>query len=167
MDSGFASYYDLFKDKIYSYLYYRTGRNRQLAEDLVSEVFLKALEKFHSYRVDSSFQSWIYAIAHNHLVDYFRKSKTTVDLEEMENVLVSEGDPKAMLMRRIAAEEVEELLQYLSDDEKEMVLMRYHADMSTKEIADIVDKPDATVRVALHRALAKLRHRYPEYSSKN
>lgn len=158
--SDFAVYYDQYKDKIYSYLFYRTGKNRQLAEDLASEVFLKALEKFHTYRTDSSFQSWIYAIAHNHLVDHFRKTRTTVDLEDVENVLAGESDPKSILVKRVAAEQVTEMLEYLSDEEKEIILMRYHADMPMKDIADIVDKPDATIRVTLHRSLAKLRKRY-------
>jgi len=156
----FEQYYDQYKHKIYSYLYYRSGRDKELAEDLTSEVFMKALEKFHTYRKDSSFQSWIYAIAHNHLVDHFRKNKTTVDLELVENVVVSEGDVTSILNKRVAAEQVEELLDYLSDEEKEIVLMRYHQSLSMKDISEVVDKPDTTVRVIVHRALAKLRKKY-------
>jgi len=158
--SEFEKYYDQFKHKIYSYLFYRSGRNQELAEDLTSEVFMKALEKFHTYRTDSSFQSWIYAIAHNHLVDYFRKKKTTVNLDDVENIIVSEGDVKSILRKRVAAEQVEVLLDFLSDEEKEIVLMRYQQSLAMKDIADIVDKPDTTVRVIIHRALGKLRKKY-------
>lgn len=127
---------------------------------MTSEVFLKALEKFETYRKDSSFQSWIYAIAHNHLVDHFRKDKTTVDLELVDNILESDGDAKSSLTKRVATEEAVELLSYLSDEEREIVLMRYHQNLPMQDIADIVGKPDATVRVIIHRALAKLRKRY-------
>lgn len=158
--SEFETYYDQFKHKIYAYLFYRSGRNKELAEDLTSEVFLKALEKFHTYKPGSSFQSWIYAIAHNHLVDHFRKDRPSVDLEDVENFLVSEGDAKSMLMKRVAAEQVEEMLTFLSDDETEIILLRYQQDLPMKDIADIVNKEETTVRVTIHRALAKLKKRY-------
>jgi len=159
--TDFLPHYEQFKHKIYSYLYYRSGKNRELAEDLTSEVFLKALEKFHTFKKDSSFQSWIYAIAHNHLVDHFRKDKgSTIDLDIVENVVVSEGDVKSILKRRVAAEQVEHLLEFLSDEEKEIVLLRYRQQLPMKDIADIVGKAEATIRVIIHRALAKLKKRY-------
>jgi RNA polymerase sigma-70 factor (ECF subfamily) len=158
--SEFEAYYDQYKHKIFSYLYYRSGKSRELAEDLTSEVFMKALEKFDSYKRDSSFQSWIYAIAHNHLVDHFRKDRQTVDLEHVENILESDGDAKSSLTKRVASEEVQELLTYLSDEEREIVLLRYQQELPMQDIADIVGMPDSTVRVVIHRALAKLKKRY-------
>lgn len=158
--SEFEAYYDQYKHKIYSYLYYRSGKNKEIAEDLTSEVFMKALEKFESYKKDSSFQSWIYAIAHNHLIDHFRKNKSTVDLEDVENILESDGDARSSLTKRVAVEEVQELLSYLTDEEREVVLLRYQQDLPMQDIADIVGKPDTTVRVVIHRALSKLRKRY-------
>lgn len=157
----FESYYDQYKHKIYSYLYYRSGKNRERAEDLTSEVFMKALEKFHTYKKDSSFQSWIYAVAHNHLVDFFRKNKqATVDLEDVDNLLVSNADTKSMLRKRVATEQVMEMIDILSDKEREMLLLRYQQELSMKDIAEIVDEQDTNVRVTIHRALAKLKKRY-------
>lgn len=156
----FEAYYDQYKHKIYSYLYYRSGKNKGLAEDLTSEVFMKALEKFHTYQADRSFQSWIYAIAHNHLVDHFRKKKHTVDLEKVENVIESDGDVKALLVKRVASEQVGVLLQYLSPEEQEIVLLRYQQDLSMRDISDIIGKAEVTVRVVIHRALEKLKKRY-------
>jgi len=156
----FEKYYDEFKHKIYSYLYYRSGRNKGLAEDLTAEVFLKALEKFHTFKKDSSFQSWIYAIAHNHLIDYFRRSKELVDIDLLENVIESDTDSKNVLIKRLAVEQTEELLEYLSDEEKEIVLLRYHRELSMREIGDIVDKEETTVRVIIHRAIGKMRKKY-------
>jgi RNA polymerase sigma-70 factor (ECF subfamily) len=157
---NFVDYYDQYKNKIFSYLYYRSGRNRELAEDLTSEVFMKALEKFHTYQEEKNFQSWIYAIAHNHLIDHFRKDKPTVDIEPLENLLETDTDPKSSLLKRVAAEQVEELLSSLDDEEREILLLRYQQDLPMLDIADIVGKPDSTVRVIIHRALAKLRKRY-------
>jgi RNA polymerase sigma-70 factor (ECF subfamily) len=159
--SEFQEYYEQFKNKIYSYLYYRCGRNKALAEDLTADVFLKALEKRHTFQKEQGgFQAWIYAIAHHHLIDYFRKTRTTVNLDDLENVIEADTDPKSSLMRRVAAEEVEELLKEVSDEEKEILLMRYHQGLPLAEIADIVDRPEPTVRVIIHRALGKLRSKY-------
>ncbi|MDP2691514.1 MAG: RNA polymerase sigma factor [bacterium] len=159
--SDFERYYHEYKHKIYSYLYYRSGRDKALAEDLVSEVFLKALEKFHTFVEEKSFQSWIYAIAHNHLIDHFRKNKMKkVDLEAMENVLEAEQDTQVMLRKRITAEHVGELLGYLSDVEREIILLRYHQGLPLKAIADIVDMTETGLRVRVHRALGKMRKKY-------
>lgn len=162
MYADFLPHYDQYKHKIFSYLYYRCGRNKEIAEDLTSEVFLKALEKFYTFKKDSSFQSWIYAIAHHHLIDYFRKEsgKETVDLEEVDNLLMAEDDVKSALTRRVAAEEVEMLLSHLSDEEREILLLRYHDDLPMKDIAESVGKPEPTIRVTIHRALMKLRNRF-------
>ena len=156
----FAKYYEEFKHKIYSYLYYRSGRNKDLAEDLTAEVFLKAFEKFHTYKEGSSFKSWIYAVAHNHLVDHYRKNRESVDLELIENVVESEMDTRVLLEKRLAVEQAEELLEYLTDEEREIVLLRYHRDLSMREIGDVVDKEEVTVRVMVHRALGKMRKKY-------
>lgn len=162
--SEFQGYYELYKNKIYSYLYYRSGRNKALAEDLTAEVFLKALEKRHTFKKEGvemgNFQAWIYAIAHHHLIDYFRKTRTVVSLDELENVIEADTDPKSSLIRRVAAEEVEELLKEVSDEEKEILLMRYHQDLPLADIAEIVGRPEPTVRVIIHRALQKLRNHY-------
>lgn len=157
----FEQYYDQYKHKIYTYLYYRSGKNKERAEDLTSEVFLKALEKFHTYKPESSFQSWIYAVAHNHLVDFFRKNKEAhVDLEDVENLLESSIDTKSLLRKRVATEQVVEMLDSLSDREREIVLLRYQQELPMRDIAEIVDEQETNVRVTIHRALAKLKKRY-------
>lgn len=159
--SAFEAYYHEYKHRIYSYLYYRSGRNRELAEDLTSEIFLKALEKFSTYQEDKSFKSWIFTIAHNHLIDHFRKTKTTVDLADVENVLSADDDQvKSLLERRIAHEQLGQILDSVSDEEREILLMRYHQGLPTKQIADIVDREEGNVRVIIHRALSKLQKQY-------
>jgi RNA polymerase sigma-70 factor, ECF subfamily len=152
----FENYYSEFKHKIYSYLFYRSGRNRELAEDLTAEVFLKALEKIERYDEERSFKTWIYAIAHNHLIDYFRKNKKQVDLEEVEDFLASDMRTEEVLDHRLAAEQVAELLPVLSDKERDIVLLRYHQDLSTRDIAEQYDESEGNVRVLLHRAIGKM-----------
>lgn len=157
---SFEKYYDQYKHKIYSYLFYRCGRNRELAEDLTADVFVKALEKFHMYNPSFPFHSWLYSITHHHLIDFFRKTRTTVDLAAVENTVEGKADSTEMLDRRIAAEDVEKLLEMVSDEEREILLMRYFQELSMRDISDIVSRPEPTVRVIINRALAKMRNHF-------
>ncbi len=82
----FKHYYKEYFDKIYRYIYFRVGRDKDLAEDLTSEVMLKAYENFDSFDPLKSFSTWIYSIAHNYLVDFYKKKRIEqVDLEDSKN----------------------------------------------------------------------------------
>lgn len=154
--SRFEQYYEEFQHSIYSFLFYRSGRNREVAEDLTGEVFLKALEKLNQFDEARSFKSWIYAIAHHHLIDYYRQGKERVDMEEVEGVLESDLKTETVLDQRLAAEQVAELLDSLTETERDMVLLRYQQDIPTREISQICDESEGNVRVMLHRAIAKM-----------
>jgi RNA polymerase sigma-70 factor, ECF subfamily len=127
-----------------------------VAEDLTAEVFLKALEKIEKFDEERSFKSWIYAIAHNHLIDHYRKAKESVDLEDVEGVLESDLRAESALDQRLAAEQVAELLTHLSEYERELVLLRYTQQLPIKEVAQVCDESEGNVRVILHRAIAKM-----------
>ena len=77
----FKHYYCQYKDKIFTYFYYRVNFNQALAEDLTSDVFIKALKAFKRFEADKSFQAWIYAIARNHLINHYRVATREVQLE--------------------------------------------------------------------------------------
>src|SRR3569832_1557518 len=94
-DQGaFAQLYDLYSRKIHSYLRYHLNGRAELAEDLAADVFLKAMEKIHSYQFSGvPFSAWLYRIAHNHLIDYLRAlpKKQGVSLDEC----IAVDDPSA------------------------------------------------------------------------
>jgi len=72
---SFEAFYNKNLDRIYRYVFFRVGRNRDVCEDLVSEIFMKALKHFEKYDPDISESAWIYRIAHNHLANHFRDTK--------------------------------------------------------------------------------------------
>ena len=74
----FLPYYNEFFEKVYRYIFFRSGRNKELAEDLTSEIFMKALENFESFDRTRPFAVWIYRIAHNHLTDFYKKAKRQI-----------------------------------------------------------------------------------------
>ncbi|MDD4351375.1 MAG: RNA polymerase sigma factor [Candidatus Gracilibacteria bacterium] len=156
----FQSYYKKYLEKIYNYLFYRTGYDKATTEDLCSAVFLKALENFESFDENkSSFQSWIYAIAHNHLIDFYRAKKETVQLEAVENSLGETPDLAQKMDRENETEVIMQAIQVLPDNYRELLTLKYVQELSNTEICEITGKSAVSVRVTLHRALSALKEK--------
>ena len=153
----FLTYYQKYKHKIFNYFWYRTGFKQELAEDLTSEVFIKALRKFSSFKKDLSFQAWIYQIAHNHLIDHFRKNKyDQVELEEAMHVPDQRVGNKNM-EDKVFLQQVLDNIKSLPDYYQEILVLKYINHLETTEIANILEKEEGAVRTALHRGLKELR----------
>lgn len=154
----FLSHYNAFFEKVYRYIFFRVGKNRELAEDLTSEIFLKAFENFESFDGVRPFAVWIYRIAHNHLVDYYKKVKAEiVPIEDAENDLKVNVDYQYDFDKEIDLEKVKGLLEKLPQVQMDVVIMKYVNDLTNPEIAQILKTNEAHVRVLQHRALSALR----------
>jgi RNA polymerase sigma-70 factor (ECF subfamily) len=157
--SQFQVAYEATVEKIYNFVYYRTGRNRDLAEDLTSEIFLKALERFETYDQNSSFQAWIFTIARNHIIDRYRTHKESVRLEDLTNVLSApKKDLNLEIDEREAVKMVMESIDRLPENHREVLVLKFVNELDNSEIARILDKNQGAVRVAIHRALQALRN---------
>ena len=163
----FLVYYQKYKHKIFNYFWYRTGFNQELAEDLTSEVFIKALRNFSSFKKDLSFQAWIYQIAHNHLVDYLRKNSSArlVPMEEALH-LPSKESHKTM-ENQVFFQQMIEKIKTLPDYYQEILILKYINHLETKEIAAILEKEEGAIRTALHRGLKELRQKIEEADTVN
>jgi len=156
----FVSYYNTYFEKIYRYIFFRSGRDRELAEDLTSEVMIKAYEAFDDFDQSKNFSVWIYRIAHNHLVDHYKKvKKEIVAIEDAENELEKDEKIVENTDSKLSMEQVEMVLEMLPDQQKEIIMMKYFQELSHKEIAGIMDMTEAHVRVLAHRALEMLKKR--------
>ncbi|MDA3840151.1 MAG: RNA polymerase sigma factor [Patescibacteria group bacterium] len=153
-NKNFLANYNKYVDKIYAYIWYRVGFDKTTAEDLCSEIFLKAFKSHDSFDETRSFQSWIYRIAKNHLLNHYRTRGREVDLESALDLSVE------TLQKINTSIEVERIMKHigkLDDYSREVVIMRYVDELDNKEIAEILDKEVNAVRVQLNRALNKLR----------
>ncbi len=151
----FERFYKKNFDRIYRFVFFRV-QNRQVAEDLTSEIFMKALNAFDRYDEKVSKAAWIYTIARNHLANYFRDQKPSVDVEEVAFGLVGEEGRETMEKvsdRLLLAKALDEL----SLEERRLVTLKYLEGYSYKEMAEILDKTDAALKVATHRAMKKLK----------
>lgn len=156
----FIKYYEEFVDSLFTFFYYRIGRNRMLAEDLTAETFMKALEHFSSFDTSRSFKSWIFTIARRHLIDHYRAHRPTTSIDDAEPI------PSPSFLKELSikmdTERVLEKLDTLPVDDRELIIMRYVTGLEPQEMADILGKTPGSVRVALHRALQSLRAQFSD-----
>jgi len=154
----FQSHYHETKHKVFSFVFYRVGQDTMLAEDLTSDIFLKAYERFESYNDDYAFTTWVYTIARNHLTDYFRKNK---DVASNEIEISDERSTETMLKTNLdtldSMARLRPLLAKLPSLQQECLILKYLDELETKEIAHITGESTANVRQALSRGLKKLR----------
>jgi len=156
-DSEFERLYEDHAQALFGFLAYRTG-DRGLAEEVMSESFERALKARKRYDPNkASAKTWIYSIALNCLRDQQRRQGAEV------RALDRVGAPDApdlsdpALDRAETRDEVTRALQALSDEEREVVALRYGGDLTAKEMSKLLGEKPTTVEGRLYRALRKLR----------
>lgn len=161
MQTSYLNYYQQFKDKIFNYFLYRVGFDRSLSEDLTSEVFLKAYEKFDTYDPERPFQAWIYRIAHNHLVNHYRSSRPGLSIEDMEESGQPLVDTKFLnkLTSGIDQRLLIENMSLLPKKYSNALLYRYVDQLDYPEIAELLEVSEGNARVLVHRAQEMLREK--------
>jgi len=151
--------YDLYVEKIYAYIYHRVGQ-ADLAEDLTGQVFMRMLEAVRTGRVwHTSFSGWLYRIAHNLVVDHYRRKKraTIVDLDDAAPVRAQTGDPIDSMESQFERERLRAALAKLTDEQAQVIGLRFLEDLSIAEVAQIMDKTEGAVKALQYRAVLALR----------
>jgi RNA polymerase sigma-70 factor, ECF subfamily len=156
MHHDFERMYLEHRDGLFAFLVYRTG-DRSLAEDLLGDVFERAFRargRFDPAR--GSWTTWLYAIAVNRLRDHHRRAQ--IERSALERVRVSDGAPLNLVEDVIAdRERVMRALEALNERDREIVALRFGADLTVPQIARVTEQPITTVEPRLFRALRRLR----------
>jgi RNA polymerase sigma-70 factor (ECF subfamily) len=155
---GMEKIYEIFAEPIFRYIFLRVG-SREEAEDLTSKVFLKVFRRIKTYRESEvPFSAWIFRIAHNELVDYFRMKKPLFQsLDEVYDEPVSSYyEPEVKLLEEELQRRIVQALMQLTPEQREVVVLRYLEGFSIKEIGEVVGKGESAVRSMLSRALRRL-----------
>jgi len=156
--TGLAELYEAYFTKIYNFIFYKV-MHKEIAEDLVSMVFLKVAEKYNSYDPDKgAVSTWIFTIAQNILADYYRSRKIPVSLDECGNL---ESTVDFEEQSSLIADETRRLL-YLALSEldgraRDIISEKYYFDKSLRQIAAEKQMNENTVYTIHNRSLAKLR----------
>ncbi len=151
--------YDQYVDRIYSYIYHRVGQP-DVAEDLTGQVFMRMLEAVQTGRGwRSSFSGWLYRIAHNLVIDHYRRRKraTFVDLEDAAPVQAQTGDPVRSSETQFERERLRSALAKLTDEQAQVISLRFLEDLSIAEVAEMLDKAEGAVKALQYRAVLALR----------
>lgn len=155
---AFGELYMRHLDAIYRYVYFRVG-NAQEAEDMTEQVFLKAWQSLPGYEHRGHpLTSWLYRIAHNVVADYHRKWGGRPSPLALEDWAEDRNEPAA-IEQMISAEEAADLsaaIVQLSEDQQQVIVLRFIEGMSYAEVAEILSKSPGACRVLQHRALAVL-----------
>jgi RNA polymerase sigma-70 factor (ECF subfamily) len=143
-------------DTIYSYIFARV-QDAAIAEDLTAQVFLKALEGLPSYEPGNSpFLAWLYRIAHARTVDYWRQQQRRNEVLLDETLRAASPQPEELLEFEAEWSTALDLLAQLTDDQQDVLILRFVGDMSLSEVAETLGKTVGAVKAAQHRALATL-----------
>lgn len=155
---AFSELYDLFIDPIYRYVYYRV--NSGDVEDLVASIFVKLWENIHKYRAKKKFFSaWLFKIAHNMVVDYYRSAKDrnfdelSIDVASLER----EHNPIKRVEKDFDQRALRVALKHLKRSHREVIIHKFINDFSNKEISEILGKSEGSLRILQHRALKALK----------
>lgn len=161
-DSLFEEIYTNYYGKVLSYL---TGKvsDRNVAEDLAGDVFLRCYKNIQKFDASKGSEStWVFTITKNLLKNYYRDRKVTASIDNMEGFDVAdEQDVEEEIAQALRLEEIREFLDReiakLDSVKRQILLMRYYDEMSSNEIAQIMNMTPGNVRVILTRTLNKLR----------
>lgn len=155
--AAYGELYDMFFTQVYRFVYFRVG-NREDAEDLTEQIFVKVFQKISTYQERGvPFEAWLLRIARNHVIDYWRTKREHLSLEKGVGEPDCRPTPEEEALGRIAYQEVLAAVQKLPETYQEIVILKFIEERDTHEIATILDKPDDQVRVLASRAIIKLR----------
>lgn len=155
--AALSEVYDRYSGKIFSYILYRVG-DQGLAEDLTANVFIKMLDAIQSSNAwQLSFSGWLYRIAHNAVVDHFRRSSRLNSLPLNEQLVSAKDNPVSTVESIMATEIVKEAMINLTMEQQTVITLKFFEELTNLEVAKIMDKTEGAIKSLQYRALAALR----------
>ncbi len=157
-----AVLFERFHKRIFNFLA-RMTMDRDLAEDLTQNVFLRMIKYRNSYREGNRFQSWIYQVARNVFSDHYQANKNKksdfIAVEKMSDHMIdheegTQQDEREKILHRSLA--------LLSEEQRELLILTRFQQMKYEEVAELMETTVANIKVKVHRAIAKLREHYFE-----
>jgi len=159
---AFGQLYERYVERIYNYIYFRVGGAGD-AEDLTARVFFKALRSIGGYRhMGLPFSAWLYRIAHNLVANYHRDRSRMQEIS-IENLVVEDTSkssaPEHLMETRQENDFLLALINDLSPQKKELIILKYVQKLSNEEIGQIFGKTEGAIKSLYHRTLVELKER--------
>lgn len=156
---AFSMIYDLYYDRIYKYAYSKVG-NRQTAEDITQNTFIGMLDNIKNFKWKKSsdgFSAWVFSIAHNMIVNYYRKHKQTVNIEEAPEKTVEFTD---QIDTNYNIGKFKEAFKVLKDDHRKVLALRFISGQSIRETAAAMNKTEGAVKLLQLRAIGAIKRKF-------
>jgi RNA polymerase sigma-70 factor, ECF subfamily len=158
-EDAYEQLYNKHVDQLFRYLYVRCG-SASLAEDALSELWLRLVQYLPSFRVpasgaDQAFTAWLYTIARNLVIDMARASKRDA-YDIPDDLPATETDLDSNIDRQHTLDELKSALKQLTPEQREVILLRFNEDLSSSEVAMRVGRSESAVKALQHRALGAL-----------
>ena len=164
---AFDSLLNRYKNQLYSYLFRLTG-NSQIAEDIFQDTFFKVLKNIANYKEQGKFSNWLFGIAHNLILDTMKRDKIKTKFflqndniecaeETLKKIKEKEKTPDENLENNELKIIMLQAIDKLPFEQKQVVLLRHHSELSFKEIATILDRPLNTVLGQMRYALQNIK----------
>ncbi|MFH1943273.1 MAG: sigma-70 family RNA polymerase sigma factor [bacterium] len=160
-DRSFENLFKRYERPLFSFIL-KFVRDRQIAEDIFQQTWIKVLNGLTGYEEKGKFSSWLFGIANNCCIDHSRKeTRSKVDdrasAEGMDLLEGDDCDPESTFLKQEETEWLEKAIQTLPIEQKEVVLLRFHGQLPFKEIARVLGSPLNTVLGRMHYAVCNLR----------
>lgn len=141
--------------------------NNQEAEDICQDIFLKLLDKIHTFNGTSKFSTWLYSFTYNHCVNYFHRNKfnkfekITSNIEQMCDEVIAQSSDED-LIQMLKLEKLNEALELIPFEDKQILILKYHEFKSVKDLMDLHNAGESAIKMRLKRAKEKLLGVYNE-----
>jgi RNA polymerase sigma-70 factor (ECF subfamily) len=156
-EASISQLYRQYAPRIYGYVASRVG-NPVLADDLTSDVFLRALEGLPRFEYRGiSLGAWLYRIAHDRVADHFRQQARRQTLPLENGILPPQNGVEPQVAANLEAQRLKEAMGQLTADQQQVILLRFNAGLKLKETAYVMDRSIDAVKMLQLRALARLR----------
>lgn len=156
---SFIELYNEYFDKIYNFIFFRVS-HKETAEDLTSLTFIKVLENINSFKIDYGFfSSWIYKIARNNIIDYYRSKKDIQDIDEYKELKDFDSDIIDKIDVEYRFKNIQKYIENLTPEQKEILIMRIWDQLSYREISKIIGKSEENCKVIFSRSIKTIRER--------
>ena len=155
--AAFGQLYDMYADRIYRHIYYRTS-NMEDTKDLTQEVFIKAWHALPRYKQGKTpFLGWLFTISHNRVIDYYRTKKDNTYLNDSIIIEDRKANPEMLAEAKFTQQEIRRAILQLPEDQQQVILMSFIEGFDYNEIATTLHKSEGNIRVIMHRALKRMR----------
>ena len=153
----FGEVYKMYVEQVYRYLFSRVG-NQHEAEDLTAQTFLAAFETIKKLRQSERFTPWLFTIARNKTMDHFRYSQRSSEIGDADKI-ADENDSLSEIIQSEEIRALTNLVTSLPEDERELLRLRFLAEMSFREMANLLHRKEDAVKKSVYRLLARLHSR--------